>query len=65
MPQALILPIILVAIAALMFNKLSKKHARLPPGPPADPIIGHLRFIPSVGQDVFYYELGKTYGMYG
>ncbi|KAG6910706.1 hypothetical protein DXG01_008750, partial [Tephrocybe rancida] len=47
-------------------DKLSsfKKHV-LPPGPPADPLIGHLRLIPPEGQDVFFYELGKTYGIFG
>ncbi|KAG6837602.1 hypothetical protein H0H93_006123 [Arthromyces matolae] len=35
---------------------------KLPPGPPADPIIGHMRLFPPEGQDLWFYELGKTYG---
>ncbi|KAG5729423.1 O-methylsterigmatocystin oxidoreductase [Termitomyces sp. T112] len=41
---------------------LSKQKIPLPPGPPADPIIGHIRLIPSEGQDIYFYELGQTYG---
>ncbi|KAG6832009.1 hypothetical protein H0H92_006045 [Tricholoma furcatifolium] len=44
-------------------RQLSKRQlVNLPPGPPADPIIGHARMIPAKGQDVFFYELGKLYG---
>ncbi|KAG5636180.1 hypothetical protein H0H81_008915 [Sphagnurus paluster] len=60
------LPILLLAIpvAFLVFflSRSSKKAAPLPPGPPAEPIIGHLRMIPPNGQDVFFYEMGKRYG---
>ncbi|KAF8074619.1 cytochrome P450 [Lyophyllum atratum] len=43
-------------------HKLSRKGIPLPPGPPSDPLIGHLLKIPPARQDVFFYELGKTYG---
>ncbi|KAG6833264.1 hypothetical protein H0H87_009439 [Tephrocybe sp. NHM501043] len=43
-------------------SRNSKRRARLPPGPPSLPIIGHLRLIPSAGQDTFFYELGQKYG---
>ena len=36
----------------------------LPPGPPADPIIGHLRIMPSDHNDTFFYELSKKYGAF-
>lgn len=40
----------------------SKSHPPLPPGPPADPIIGHLRLIPPDNQEKLFYEWGKIYG---
>ncbi|KAF8885565.1 cytochrome P450 [Gymnopilus junonius] len=39
-----------------------QKHPPLPPGPPADPIIGHLRMIPKDDPGGFFYELSKKYG---
>ena len=42
----------------------SQDHAPLPPGPPADPIIGHLRIIPAENTGDFFYELSKAYGMF-
>ena len=34
----------------------------LPPGPPADPLIGHLRHIPTKDHAEVYHEWSKTYG---
>ncbi|KAG6903267.1 hypothetical protein C0995_000162 [Termitomyces sp. Mi166 len=51
-----------VLVAWQVEKILSRQKTPLPPGPPADPIIGHIRLIPPEGQDVFFYELGKTYG---
>ncbi|KAF8885538.1 cytochrome P450 [Gymnopilus junonius] len=42
--------------------KRSQDRPPLPPGPPADPIIGHLRIIPSEHSDRFFYELSRKYG---
>ncbi|KAG6872170.1 hypothetical protein C0995_012445 [Termitomyces sp. Mi166 len=63
-------PAIVLAVAAsvlvFVFLKVKTRQERLnrllPPGPPADPIIGHIRLIPQEGQDIFFHELGKTYG---
>jgi hypothetical protein len=42
---------------------VKKRHPLpLPPGPPADPLIGHIRVMPSKDQDIFFYELGQKYG---
>lgn len=38
------------------------KNARLPPGPPADPLIGHLRQIPLSAQEKTFAAWGKLYG---
>ncbi|KAJ8520800.1 hypothetical protein ONZ45_g2406 [Pleurotus djamor] len=34
----------------------------LPPGPPGEPLIGHLRILPSTDQGRVYYEWSKQYG---
>ncbi|KAF8074603.1 cytochrome P450 [Lyophyllum atratum] len=59
-----VLQIVALSVVALVFlrHRLSRKHIPLPPGPPADPLIGHLLRIPPAGQDVFFHELGKLYG---
>jgi len=46
----------------LLFGLLHNKHPALPPGPPADPIVGHIRLIPSHHQETLFYEWGKIYG---
>ncbi|KAF8063986.1 cytochrome P450 [Lyophyllum atratum] len=60
------LSVILFAASIVVFivlkMKFSRKGLPLPPGPPADPILGHVRLLPSAGQDVFFYNLGKIYG---
>ncbi|KAK0231772.1 cytochrome P450 [Armillaria nabsnona] len=38
------------------------RQQSLPPGPPADPIIGHIRILPPVGQPEVFHEWAKTYG---
>ncbi|KAF9459534.1 cytochrome P450 [Collybia nuda] len=50
------------ALLYTYFRIRSKHRPPLPPGPPADPIIGHLRLIPPDGQETLFYELGKKYG---
>ncbi|TFK36152.1 cytochrome P450 [Crucibulum laeve] len=46
----------------VLFGKMLRKHPQLPPGPPPDPIIGHLRLIPKDNNEKFFYDLSKTYG---
>ncbi|KAG6841262.1 hypothetical protein C0991_000402 [Blastosporella zonata] len=59
---------LLTSVVALSFVYLLWTYSKrrrfppLPPSPPADPILGHLRLIPSTEQDVFFYKLGKEYG---
>ncbi|KAF9459489.1 cytochrome P450 [Collybia nuda] len=40
----------------------SKRRPPLPPGPPGEPILGHLRMIPPKDQEIFFYQWGKKYG---
>ena len=48
---------------AIVKYKSSRRRAPLPPGPPADPLLGHVRSIPPTGQDIYFYKLGLEYGM--
>ncbi|KNZ77801.1 O-methylsterigmatocystin oxidoreductase [Termitomyces sp. J132] len=50
----------IVAAAVVFFARRNTR--KLPPGPPAMPVIGHIHLIPPAGQDLFFYELGKRYG---
>ncbi|KAL4261415.1 cytochrome P450 family protein [Pleurotus pulmonarius] len=43
-------------------KRRATKRLRLPPGPPADPFIGHLRIMPSDQQELVFHEWAKTYG---
>ncbi|KAF4609085.1 hypothetical protein EYR40_001438 [Pleurotus pulmonarius] len=42
-------------------KRRATKRLRLPPGPPADPFIGHLRIMPSDQQELVFHEWAKTY----
>jgi hypothetical protein len=45
-------------------SKFSKKHPNLPPSPPGDPFIGHLRLLLSDDKELFFNDLGKQYGAF-
>jgi hypothetical protein len=45
-------------------NAASGRGMNLPPGPPSDTIIGHLRSIPPQYQEKTFAEWGKTYGQF-
>ncbi|KAF8885537.1 cytochrome P450 [Gymnopilus junonius] len=62
-------PTILLLLAGGLFlwtllhsKDFSRNHPPLPPGPPTDPVIGHLRIMPTDHIDTFFYELSKKYG---
>ncbi|KAK7047274.1 hypothetical protein VNI00_006505 [Paramarasmius palmivorus] len=57
---SLLFPAVLVAI--VWFAKTSRKNPSLPPGPPVEPLLGHLRLIPSEDQAKTFLEWGKRYG---
>lgn len=58
----------LVAILLILFAcSIALRHRRsfklpLPPGPPSDPILGHLRYIPPENPELRYAEWAKVYG---
>ncbi|KAF8073651.1 cytochrome P450 [Lyophyllum atratum] len=54
-----------VAACAVLFQFFRKRRLRrlpLPPSPPADTLVGHLRLAPTSDFHVFFYRLGKAYG---
>jgi hypothetical protein len=44
----------------LTFNRKDDTHP-LPPGPPKDPIIGHVRHVPAKNPEFTYIKWGKQY----
>ncbi|KAG6848244.1 hypothetical protein H0H93_001985 [Arthromyces matolae] len=63
MSSTSLLPFVAPAILTVFLVKRNRRiHPSLPPGPPADPIIGHVRKVPIEGMDRAFYELRKTYG---
>ncbi|KAF5376657.1 hypothetical protein D9615_007836 [Tricholomella constricta] len=60
--MSFVLLLLSCAVAYLWFKTNNGRHPPLPPGPPADPIIGHLRLVPEENQEALFYEWGKIYG---
>lgn len=53
-----------VLVLVWLKTKSLKKHPPLPPGPPAELLIGHIRSIPPNDEkEMFFYDLGKKYGI--
>ncbi len=58
----LIVVVLLTYVALRGFQR--RRKVPLPPGPPSDPIIGHLRLMMQPKDDTVFYEWHKRYGMY-
>lgn len=59
--------VLLFAVAAAIFSVLYKQFQNrgklpLPPGPPAEPFLGHLRVVPADHPEFAYTQWGKDYG---
>ncbi|TFK33320.1 cytochrome P450 [Crucibulum laeve] len=52
----------IICVSVTLWRWLLRNRLPLPPGPPADPIIGHARIIPEENQGDFFYQLSKVYG---
>jgi hypothetical protein len=52
--------VVLVVVSNVKFR--TANNVSLPPGPPAEPLIGHARLIPKNNQAEFYHEMRKVYG---
>ncbi|KAF9456701.1 cytochrome P450 [Collybia nuda] len=46
----------------IYLKRKTRNVVPLPPGPPGDPIIGHIRLIPPENQETLFYKWGKIYG---
>lgn len=58
---------LLLALVLLLSVYLKRRTVRrppLPPGPPAEPLIGHLRIMPSDQEELVFHEWAKTYGVF-
>ncbi|KAF7341315.1 O-methylsterigmatocystin oxidoreductase [Mycena venus] len=61
-------PIVFIVLGAAtaflsFFHRLRRSNSiSLPPGPPRDPLIGHLRYIPSTNRAAVFHEWAKIYG---
>ncbi|KAF8989156.1 cytochrome P450 [Cyathus striatus] len=51
-----------IAGVCLLWSQSRKIRAPYPPGPPAEPIIGHLRVLPASNQEAVFREMSKIYG---
>ncbi|KAJ6493028.1 cytochrome P450 [Mycena sanguinolenta] len=61
--MTLTLYVLLVAVIAILYLWSSRTERRpLPPGPPKDPLIGHLRYMPTAQAPFVFHEWAKTYG---
>ncbi|KAL0953802.1 hypothetical protein HGRIS_004984 [Hohenbuehelia grisea] len=61
--MALALSLALLALlAVVLVASRPKRRYRLPPGPPADPLIAHLRYIPTENQGTVFHKWAQTHG---
>ncbi|KAL0945487.1 hypothetical protein HGRIS_000973 [Hohenbuehelia grisea] len=52
----------LVFIVVTLYALEHVRRRRMPPGPPADPLIGNLRVLPTTNEGVVFHEWAKKYG---
>uniref|UniRef100_A0A0W0EW69 Putative cytochrome P450 n=1 Tax=Moniliophthora roreri TaxID=221103 RepID=A0A0W0EW69_MONRR len=54
--------IFIITVLAVLWIAWPKRRSFLPPGPVADPLIGHARIIPAQNQGAAFHEWAQTYG---
>jgi len=52
-----------ISILLYIRNATSKSPYPLPPGPPGEPLIGHLRMVPVENPQLAYMKWGEEYSM--
>jgi hypothetical protein len=62
-PTELLLTLLIIAAVAWRLGNAKKSStlAPLPPGPPADPIFGHVRLVPSSRPELSFQKWAKEY----
>ncbi|PNY29093.1 O-methylsterigmatocystin oxidoreductase [Tolypocladium capitatum] len=58
----LVAVVVLSIVASAVSSRLRRNGLPLPPGPPGEPILGHLRIIPSYSPEYAYMQWSKEYG---
>lgn len=61
---SLLTAVVIILVGAALIRRLPsfRRRAPLAPGPPGDPIIGHVRHIPTLHSWLYYTDLHKKYG---
>ncbi|KAJ8520724.1 hypothetical protein ONZ45_g2493 [Pleurotus djamor] len=54
--------VVILVLAVSLYNTRNRPKVPLPPGPPSDPIIGHLRVFPTQDVEATLHEWSKQYG---
>ncbi|KAJ7627403.1 cytochrome P450 [Roridomyces roridus] len=65
MPSMIVWAATAAAVGVLVYLRTRLRRVTrlpLPPGPPREPVIGHLRAIPPTNRAVIFHEWAKTYG---
>ena len=62
MSVTVIASVALALLAVALHVRALLRNQKLPPGPPGDPFIGHVRHMPSKHAYVYNTELNKQYG---
>ena len=60
---AIVVPLVFLSMLVIYDYIRKRPKSPLPPGPPADPLIGHLRVMPTKNQEDVFHEWGKLYGL--
>ncbi|EEB95491.1 hypothetical protein MPER_05535, partial [Moniliophthora perniciosa FA553] len=62
MPSSILILLVVTAFLGWFLANKLKQNPNLPPGPTAEPLLGHLRLIPSQGQAEAFHQWAKIYG---
>jgi hypothetical protein len=52
------------AVVVLSLVQQRRRQSLLPPGPPGDPVVGHLLRMPSTDSALVFHQWSRTYGTF-